>query len=270
MEQKPSGLILDRSEFLVLMDAVKAPAVVGVDTASLVPTDKEQHKALILAGLETLKQRDLMRVQGDVHALDPRVLALAMTVGHPDVATITRKDTPGLGSQLFLHYLALPLIVEQTLPSENQHRLALMADMPTLIERLMAILPVPESRALASERGMLTMDAFLTLKGQAEAGQHESARAAGQSAGLSAAGAESLVNALAAPVLGGTIALLKINNDEAEDARNLALVQGADTAWLIKQSTPGAETFELTTTDGLEVRKLLVQWFAELSVGAVA
>jgi hypothetical protein len=270
MEQKTSGLILDRSEFLVLMDAVKAPAVVGLDTASLVPSDKEQHKALIVAGLEKLKQRDLMRMQGEVHALDPRALALAMAVGHPDVATITRKDTPGLGSQLFLHYLAPPIIVEQTLPSENQHRLAPLADMPTLIERLAAILPVPETRALASDRGVLTMDAFLTLKGQAEGGQADSARAAAQSAGLSAAGAESLVSALAAPVFGGTIGLLKLNNDEVEDARNLALVQGADGAWLIKQTTPGAETFDLATTDGLELRTLLVQWFAELSVGAEA
>jgi hypothetical protein len=268
MEQKTSGLSLARSEFLVLMDAVKAPAVVGLDTASLVPADKEQHKALVLAGLESLKQRDLMRVEGDVHVLDPRLLALAMAVGHPDVASITRKDTPGRGSQLFLHYLAPPIIVEHTLPSEQHHRLAPLADMPTLIERLLAILPVPEARALPEERGRMTMDAFLTLKGQAEGGDRAGAQAAAQAGGLSAAGAASLVSALAAPVFGGTIGLLKTTNDEVEDARNLALVQGQDAAWLVRQTTPGAETFDLATTDGLEVRKLLVQWFAELSVRA--
>ncbi len=265
-----TGLILDRSEFLVLMDAVKAPAVVGLETASLVPADKAQHQAQVLVGLEKLAQRGLLRVEGDVHVLEARLLALAATVGHPDVAVITRKDTPALGSQLFLHYLALPLIVEQTLPSEHEHRLALLDDMPTLIERLLAILPAPEARTLPDEHGTLAMDAFLALKSQAETGDLAGAQAAAQQSGLSAAGAASLVQALAAPVFGGNIALLKINGDEVDDARNLALVQGQDAAWLIKQTSPGAADFDLATTDGLAVRKLLVQWFAELSVRAAA
>jgi hypothetical protein len=162
------------------------------------------------------------------------------------------------------------VLVEQTLPSDHQHRLAVVEHMPALIERLLAILPVAESRSLPDERGVLTMDAFVTLKGQAEAGDRDAALAGAQGAGLSAAGAASLVSALAAPEFGGTIALLKAGDDEVEDARNLALVQGGDAAWLIKQTTPGAETFEVMTTDGLEVRKLLVQWFAELSVQPVS
>jgi hypothetical protein len=265
-----TGLILERSEFLVLMDAVKAPAVVGLDTASLVPADKAQHQALVLEGVEKLKQRGLLRADGGLHKLNPDLLAMAMAVGRPDLAAITRKDLPGLGSQLFLHYLAPPVIVEQTLPTERQHRLVILADMPTLIERLLAILPVQEARALPTERAVMTMDAFLTLKQQAESGGRTAAMAAAQASGLSAAGAESLISALAEPAFGGSIALLKIVDDQAKDARNLALVQGAGAAWLFKQTTPGAETLDVTTTDGLEVRKLLVQWFAELSVKTVA
>ena len=146
-----TGVILDRSEFVVLMDAVKAPAVIGLDTASLVPADKAQLQALVLEGLEKLKQRGLVRVEGDVHVLDAGLLALAGAVGRPEVAAITRKDTPGVGSQLFLHYLSPPIIAEQTLPSEQQHRLAALADMPTLIERLLAILPVQDTAGLAGE-----------------------------------------------------------------------------------------------------------------------
>lgn len=268
MEQTTSGLLLDRSEFLVLMDAVKAPAVLGLDTASLVPADKAQHQALVLSGLARLTERGFMRVQGDVHVLDARVLALAMAVGHPRVAAITRKDTPGLGSQLFLHYLAPPILVEQTLPDPEHHRLALLADMPTLIERLLAILPAQDTRAMPDEQALLTMDAFLALKSQAESGDRAAAQAAAQRAGLSTAGAARLVAALAAPDFGGTIGLLKVGEDEVEDARNLALLQGQGAAWLIKQTIPGADTFELTTTDGFEVRRQLVEWFAELSVRA--
>jgi hypothetical protein len=269
IEQNMPSLILDRSEFLVLMDAVKALAVAGLDTASLVPADKEQHKALILAGLAGLKQRGLLRVDGDVNVLEPHLLALAAAVGHPDVAVITRKDSPGLGSQLFLHYLAAPMIVEHTLPDEHRHRLVRLADMPTLIERLMAILPVPEARGLAAEHGVMTMDAFMAIKQQAETGDRAGAGAAAQKNGLSPAGAASLVSALAQPVFGGNIALLKIKDDEVEDARNVALVHGQDATWLLKQTIPGAETFDVVTTDGLEARKLLVQWFKELSTTAV-
>jgi hypothetical protein len=239
--------------------------VVGLDTARLVPAGQEAHTAAIRHGLAALTQRGLMRVEADVHVLDARLLAMAAVVGHPDVAVITRKDNPGLGSQLFLHYLGQPVIVEQTLPSEHEHRLAVLDDMPTLIERLLAILPVPEARALPDEQGRLTMEAFLALKQQAEAGQVAAAQAAAQQSGLTPAGALSLVSALAQPVFGGNIALLKLDGDEVDDARNLALVQGPGAAWLIKQTTPGANTFEATTTDGLEVRRLLVRWFAELS-----
>lgn len=259
-----SGLTLERSEFLVLMDAVKAPAVVGLDTQGLVPADKEQHKALVLDGLEKLKQRGLLRVEGAVHVLDPNLLALALVVGHPAVALITRKDTPGLGSQLFLHSVAAPLIVEHTLPNEHQHRLAALADRPTLIERLLAILPVPETRSRLHERGVMAQAAFLAVKQQAEGGDQAAAKAALEQGGLTPAGAESLAQAVAHPVFGGTIALLKIDDDEAADARNLALVQGQDAAWLIKQTTPGAPNFDVTTTDGLAVRKLLIQWLAEM------
>jgi len=193
-----TGLTLERSEFLVLMDAVKAPAVVGLDTASLVPTNQEQHKALVLEGLEKLKQRGLLRVDGDVNVLDARLLALAAAVGRPDVAVITRKDTPGLGSQLFLHYLAPPLIVEQTLPSERQHRLVPLEDMPTLIERLLAILPVQESRALPNEHGVMPMDVFLAMKAQAESGDRVGAQSLARQSGLSATGADSLPRCQAA------------------------------------------------------------------------
>ena len=63
---------------------------------------------------------------------------------------------------------------------------------------------------------------------------------------------------------------MKVVDGEATDARNLALAQGAEAAWLIKQTAPGAETVDVMTTDGLEVRRLLVRWFAELSVSAAA
>lgn len=259
-----SGLTLDRSEFLVLMDAVKAPVVVGLDTQTLVPADKEQHKALVLAGLEKLKQRGLLRVEGDVHVLDPGLLAVAMAVGRPDVVVITRKDTPGLGSQLFLHYVAGPAIVEHTLPNEQEHRLAALPDRPTLIERLAAIMPAPDSQARPDERGVLSQDAFVAVKRQAENGAVAAAKAALAQGGLTPAGAESLAQALAHPVFGGTIALLAIEGSEATDARNLALVQGQDAAWLIKQTTPGAPEFEVHTTDGLGLRTVLVRWLQEL------
>jgi hypothetical protein len=265
-----TGLILDRSEFLVLMDAVKAPAVIGLDTASLVPADQAEHQALVLAGLGQLKGRGLLRVEGEVQVLNPDLLAMAMAVGRPDLATITRKDLPGVGSQLFLHYIKPPAIVEQTLPAEGQHRLARLADMPTLIERLLAVLPVQLTGALAGEQAVLTMETFLNLKQQAEAGERAAAIAAAQAAGLGAEGAASLADALAEPQFGGTIALLQAGETEVTDARNLALVQGAEAAWLVKPTAPDAATFDVQTTDGLEVRKLLIAWFAELSASATA
>ena len=259
-----SGITLDRSEFVVLMDAVEANAVVGIDPAKIVPQDEAQLKALLEAGLERLKERGALRVVDDVNILDIDLLSMAMLVANPEIAVITTRDNPGLGQQLFLHYAAGDVIVEQTLPDQTHHRWALVAGGQTgLVERLLGILPVEGGAAQFSAR--IKQADFLEAKSLIEAGQADQGRARFQQAGLSGPGVEGLIDAIARPKFGGMVAVLQWRDGEPTDARNLALVQGPQAAYLLLQSPADPETLEISTTDEPKTRSLLINWLAELS-----
>ena len=64
------GITLTRSEFLVLMDAVQAPGVVGLDAGELVPANTGEHKALVAEGIQRLSERGALRVESGVNVLD--------------------------------------------------------------------------------------------------------------------------------------------------------------------------------------------------------
>jgi hypothetical protein len=258
------GIILARPEFLVLMDAVQAPGVVGMDALELVPQDADEHKALVASGIEQLKERGALEVQDGINVLDTTLLGMAMVIADPELALITTRDTPGSGGQLFLHYKAQALVVEQTLPSEHEHRLALVGE-TELIDRIVEILPLRKDAPSSDTRAVLAQDAFLEAKDLAEAGATSKASKVLEKHGVEAGIAEALPAALAEPEFGGTLALLRCKKGQIVDGRNLAVVQSADTAWLLHQAEPGSKEFEVSACDEGIVRSLLSDWIGELS-----
>src|SRR5512139_2769530 len=120
-----NGILLKRSEFLTLLNATRAQAVVGFKSEELFP-EEAKLRALVLEGIESLKQRGLLRVENDLHVIDTDLLALMMVVSYPQLAAITTRDNPGTGQQLFLHYQASNVAVEQTLPDAATHRLVVL------------------------------------------------------------------------------------------------------------------------------------------------
>jgi hypothetical protein len=246
------------------MDAVEAENVIGVDSNELVPDDDTQHKALLEKGLSLLKERGAVREVDDVNIMDIDLLSMAMLVANPEIAVVTTRDTPGLGQQLFFHYAADEVIVEQTLPDQFHHRWALVPGQTGLVERLLGILPV-ENSGKPQFVGSLKEEAFLEAKGLIENNEIEEGRARFQAAGVTGPGLDGLVDAIAHPKFGGMVAILQVRNNEATDARNLALVQGAQAAYLFTQSDADPETMEINTTDEPKLRSLLINWLAELS-----
>src|SRR4030067_2652425 len=103
------GITLTRSEFLVLMDAVQAPGVVGLDAGELVPANPGEHKALVAEGIQRLTKRGALRVESGVNVLDTTLIGMAMVLADPVLAVITTRDNPGVGAQLFLHHMDAPL-----------------------------------------------------------------------------------------------------------------------------------------------------------------
>src|SRR6185437_2694923 len=84
-------------------------------------------------------------------------------VAYPEVAIIIVRDVVGIGPQLFLHYTAGGLFVEQPFPREQVHRLAVLPDLPTMIERERYILGIEEIPTTDAQLEM-SEDTFRTIK----------------------------------------------------------------------------------------------------------
>lgn len=258
------GITLSRPEFLVLMDAVQAPGVVGLDALELVPQDAGQHKALVAQGIEQLKERGALSLQDGINVLDTTLLGMAMVIADPDLALITTRDTPAEGGQLFLHYKAQALVVEHTLPTEQEHRLALVGE-AELVDRILEIIPIRSAEAASTFRAVLGQDEFIEAKDLAEAGETEKALKRLKEQEVEGHVAETLLAALANPEFGGTLATLRCKKARVVDGRNLAVVQGESAAWLVRQSEPGSSELEVGVCDEADLRSLLSEWIGELS-----
>lgn len=257
-------IVLSRAEFLVLLDVAGVSTVVGLPVRELIPASRENHRELVRQGHAILEQRGLLEVRQDgILVLDPRLVAIAATIARPHFAFISVRSTPRLGRQLALHYVSQEQVVEQTLPVEGQHRVALLNDLATLYERLGVFFPLEAGPA--PEAGYeLSEEEFLRGKELAEQSGVGPATATFAALGLSAADAESLAVALAEPAFGGTIAILKCRGDEIVDARNPALANGKSGAWTFIQTIPGVSRFSLTRADVTRLRSQLAAWLTSM------
>ena len=258
------GITLTRSEFLVLMDAVQAPGVVGLDAGELVPANPGEHKALVAEGIQRLTKRGALRVESGVNVLDTTLIGMAMVLANPVLAVITTRDNPGVGPQLFLHYMAEALAVEQTLPSEDEHRLALVSA-AGLVDRLLEILPVEKRNGGEAHQVSLAQDDFFAVKEMAESQAGKKATKILVNHGMTVDGAQQLVAAMTVPEFGGSLAVLQCEKGQVVDGRNLAVVQGAETAWLVKQAKVGSGKLAVTSCDEAGFRSLIADWIGELS-----
>jgi len=264
-----SGIILERAELLMLLDAVQADGVIGLDTNTLRPASQAEHVALIRQGLESLSRRGAVEVVGEVVTINVDLLSMAMLMAHPEAAIVTSRDNPGLGQQLFLHYLAGEVVLEQTLPSEQQHRLALVPGPQGLVERLLGILPVQETPTAAQFRIEISPDDFFDVKQQVESNQFETARARLQQLQWHQVAIDHFLATFAKPDFGGAIALMRCQRDEVVDGRNVAVVQRGEAALWVKQVVPGEPLLEVATIHAAHMRELLAAWLAELEPTAL-
>lgn len=260
-----SGILLDKPQFLALMDAAQANGVVGLDLGEIAPRDYDEHKALVEKGLKELQDAGVLRQVDDVNVLDADLLSMAVLIAHPEVAVVTTREVPDKGQQLFLHYLAGDVVMEQTLPSENEFRWALVVNRPALAERVLGILSVPEGAPAASVKAKIGQDEFVAIKEMVDAGDTAAAKSALSDVGITGNTAEVMVNTMAAPEFAGTVAVLRCQSDEIVDARNLMVIKGKQVSLLLKQVVPGEPTLEVATADAGDVRSLVTNYIYEMS-----
>jgi hypothetical protein len=250
--------IFSRAEMLALMLAVKTSLIPGLDNDRLIPAGQAEQKALTLQGLEILKQCGLLRVEGDTTVLNGDVGLMATALAYPQVITIITRDTPGVGQQQFLHYRYDPVHVELTMPTIEQYRLAALPDAATALARLRQILPVNFEHDSAGIKQKLNQEIFYQIKSLAEGGQQVEATTIVKQEGFSSEEASQLLQTLRHPTLGGTITYLRVRDQQIVDARDLAMVQDTQTAWLIRQVVPGEPILNLETVTAVQYSTALL------------
>ncbi len=263
------GLILERNEFLVLLEAARTDKIIGLDSENLIPQDQASHLAALNQGVQGLVAKELATISADETVMIEReILEFSQIVAFPDIAFITTRETPNLGSQLFLHYVNQLGVVEQTLPNEQQHRLAFLPDMLILFDRLAFLLEVQPTKAFeASVR--LSQNDFVAIKGLAEDRADAEAFKRLTKAGLDEQAANSLIEAMQAPSFSASLAIVRCEGSEIVDAINPAILQGPNSAWAIQLDETDPEFFEIHSIDQVWLREHIQRWFEQLATAAL-
>jgi hypothetical protein len=259
------GIVLDRAEFLVLLDAVRATAVVGFDSQDLFPNQVDEHRALLSQGVAQLQQRGYLEVRSDgVRAVDETLLQVATVVAQPQIALITVRDNPGVGSQLFLHYQNGPFVVEQTLPEPGKHRLATIPNVLGMFDRLLAIFPLQDQLSVSPIAFRLRQEVFLQVKEFAEQSKSAQAYEILVQHKITPEQAQLLIDALATPRFGGNVAMLRCEKQKIIDGRNPAVVQGPQNAWIFLPDPENGSIISIVQSNAAIFKEQLVKWFKEL------
>lgn len=258
-------LVLNHPEFLALLDAVHARRIVGIDPASLFPSNEEERRAVLAAGKEALHQRGAFQSQGQSEDhLSPAFESIARTIAFPEIAIILVRNVTGVGPQLFLHYMARGQAVEHTFPQEQVHRLALLPDIPTMIEREHYILALQETPTPNVTLEM-SEDDFRIAGELARHQPPERAEAFLAQHGVHKAEAAKLLQTLASPTFVGSVAVLRCEHKEVVDARSIFVLQGADSAWRATQKVPGVPLLLIQSTNASDIKNQVRRYLDELS-----
>lgn len=258
------GIILEQGEFLLLLDAVNASTLIGIDEAQHFAADLEVRRRLALDGMEILSKRGWLIREGDKVLLNPDLVIMIGTVAHPDIVLIVTRDTPNEGRREYLYYRSSEAIVEFTMPELGQFRLAALPNLEAMIERITFLLSNPGAATNGSNIAFtINQDVFFQLTGLSSADGQTALQLLAAN-GITGASAQTLTTTLESPLLSGSVAMLRVEDDKVVDARNLALLLSPSANWTFRQTTPGEPLLLAETAGALDLARRLVDLFLGL------
>jgi hypothetical protein len=263
------GITLEQAEFLVLLDAVKADELIGIDQARILPSSLDEHQALIRSGIEKLQQRGWLDIEDGIHVLNRDLLTMAMVMAYPELVVLSIRDTPDIGRQEFLHYLAGQFVVEFTMPTLHEYRLAGLPNLAAMLERVQFVLGMTNGIQNAPDiQFTLNQALFFTVRDLTNAGTPDKAAAALTEQGISDQAAQALLKAMQNPLLSGTVSFLRCQATEVVDARDLAWIKSSQGIWLFQQIVPGEPELRAETIAADALPQYLTQTLVDLADAA--
>ncbi len=242
------GLLFNQAEFLALMSAVNASNILGIDSDTIVPTDKETHQKMVLSGLKQLKARDIVEEKEGVMLFPPDLIGMAAAISDPQLVTQVVREEPSSGQRRFMFYQAFEFIVEFTLPEENVFRLARIPSTPAMLQRIHFLLSIEDNNAHPVSF-TLPQDAFFQSKAAVDKNQDDLAMTTLINGGAAKDTAALLLTAMKETQVGGTITMLRTENGRILDGRDLLSLKTTEAAWLVYQQKAGVPQLTVTTVD---------------------
>lgn len=257
-------LRLDRPAFAALLDMVAAQHVIGLDIEAVLPEDSAERSALVAEGLNTLAEFDLAR-QNDEGRWSPHPVALTLVtaLAHAELGAIIVRSIPEVGRQQLSYAQRAEIIVEFTQPEGGIYRLAALEGPAMLVERIAGIAAMPaETDDLPL--GRLALEQFVEVKELVEDDGLNTALVLLRQADVPEATALALIEAMENPIHSVELAMLKLNQGEAVDARSAILLRSAASAWIFEQEPPDVPMLGLRTIDHDRLRERLRHWYEAL------
>lgn len=257
---------LDPPALGALLDAIEARDMVGVPPAMVAPPPEIDRATWLETGRASLANWGIP-LDPAMRGREPMrsILRLAGAAAFPSVVAILQLDVPRVGRRRFIFSQTADTGVEHAFPRPGIHRLAAMADTDAVVERMLAILPV-DGNGEAQHTIELDQERFLALKLQAEEGETEPAATTLRDAGLPDEQAALLIDAIRRPRFGGVISVLKCTDQIADDARDLALLQGFQSAWSVRQAVPGELRVTVARATSSQIAAILREWLAAFAM----
>lgn len=248
------GVELTPQEFAYLLAVVHAPAVIGVDDPKLFPSDARAEKAVYGKGRQQLEEHkwiEPLADHEDEYWLDPGLVQLVAVVAGPEHVIATIRSGDDGDRQTTLHYLFGNRIVELWTTPEKSYLLGQVDDRQALLERIQAVLQVPEKSDGA--RFSLPEEAFQKAVTFAENGKSDKAEELLASAGEHA---EAFFSSFTEPG-GGQLFVVQPSQGEIASGRRATVIGGK---WVVVRPSAEADELDISSLDSKRLDELLSEW----------
>ncbi len=252
-----STQVCSAQEMVFLAELLGADTLLGVTDPFMGWLAEEIEEAREQT-LQALAERDLLEIQpnGDI-VLDDEVATLVGVCALRDASFVV--TVVNAAREVEAHYLhvARQLAVEQTALGEppNTYQLTMLGDRDSVYERILHLFGLDKQAAAPSSGGQLPYSELARAGEVAGEVGREAAQQILKEAGLPDETATTLAQALADPVINGS--LVAIASRDAEwKVDGLGLLEGRNGLWQLRAFTKGDENWvEVIPSDADKVRQ---------------
>ena len=242
------GLIFNQAEFLALMSAVNASELLGIDSNTIVPTDKKIHQEMTLSGLQQLKVRGIVEETGGTMLFPSELIGMASAISEPQLVTQVMREEPDVGQRQIMMYQAFQFIVEFTMPEEGMFRLARIPSTLAMLQRIHFLLSIGD-RNTQQLSFVIDQNAFFQSKSALDNDNDDLALDILKNGGVPSDEASALLTAMKDVQLSGMVTLLRTENGSVLDGRELISLKTNNSSWIFYQKKAGVKQLAVETVD---------------------